>query len=123
MRQQLRNVTVAAAITTTMLISGASGRAAAGEAPGDGASPLCYPPVVDPMSRQYIELNIVEIPGAIIGPPRPTCQNSAPPDCYAPIVDPDSRRYVEWELVEVPGAVFGPPRPTCQAPEQTVMPL
>src|SRR5688572_23807197 len=116
MRQQLRNLT-AAAITATMLVCGEAGRAAAGEAPGEGASPLCYPPVEDPTSRQYIELRFVEIPGATLGPPRPTCVNGATPDCYPPIIDPDSRRYVELQTPDVPGVVFGPPRPTCPTPE------
>jgi hypothetical protein len=119
-RHQLRNVSVAAAITATMLISGAAGRPAAGEVPGEGASPLCYPPVDDPTSRQFTELNIPD-PGAIIGAPRPKCQNGAPSDCYLPIVDPDARQYVEWGFVEATGAVYGPPRPTCPTPH-TVTP-
>jgi hypothetical protein len=41
--------------------------------PATPVTPACYPPVLDPVARQYIEAGIVELPGAVMGPARPTC--------------------------------------------------
>jgi len=81
MRHYLLGRAAAAAMSVAMLTSAAltagAGHAAAVDAPE------CYAPVIDPVSRLYTELGIVEIPGAVLGPPRPTCE--APPEPVMPL--------------------------------------
>lgn len=122
MGKQLRHGTAAALITGIMVVTAAPDSAIASEAPTEGASPPCDPPVIDTTARQYIELRILELPWATSGPPRPTCETGSTPECYLPIIDPDSRRYVELGIPEVPGVVMGPSRPTCETAEEMVMP-
>ena len=66
------------AIVLTSAAFAANAGAAVPEEPPD-----CYPPVIDPVSRLYVELEIVEIPGAVFGPPRPTCET--PPEPVMPL--------------------------------------
>jgi hypothetical protein len=50
----------------------------ASPASATGITPECYQAVLDPVDRQYIEAGIVELPGAVMGPARPTCGPDGP---------------------------------------------
>ena len=75
--QARRTATIGAIVLTSAAFTATAG-AAVPEEPPD-----CYPPVIDPVSRLYVELEIVEIPGAVFGPPRPTCET--PPEPVMPL--------------------------------------
>ena len=101
----------------------------ASPASASGITPECYQPVLDPVARQYIEAGIVELPGALMGPARPTCGpdgRAVGEPGEATLAPPAGPAVVEPEgptLVERDGPTLTEPvAPTVVAPRDPIGP-
>lgn len=114
MATQLVKRATAAATGLAMLVSVGIDRAGADTGPGEASrSAACGPVAVDPVSRQYLELGIIEVPGGAMGTVPPSCAGDGQTSCYQPVLDPVSRENTELRIVENPWVEIGPDLPTC----------